>query len=61
MEKLRDFAKIHGDKRQLEMAKLWSGEISERTISRDEPKIGLTRKKRPMAIVKDLERNDRHL
>ena len=60
-EKFRDFAKIHGDKTQLEMAKLWSGEISERTISRDEPKIGLTRKKRPMAIVKDIKRNDRHL
>ena len=45
-EKFRDFAKIHGDKTQLEMAKLWSGEISERTISRDEPIIGLTRKKK---------------
>jgi hypothetical protein len=28
-EKFRDFAKIHGDKTQVEMAKLWSGEISD--------------------------------
>jgi hypothetical protein len=27
------------------MAKLWSGEISDRISSRDEQKIGLTRKK----------------
>jgi len=28
-EKFRDFAKIHGDKTQVEMAKLWSREISD--------------------------------
>jgi transposase len=44
-EKFRDFAKIHGDKTQVEMAKLWSGEISDRISSRDEQKIGLTRQK----------------
>lgn len=60
-EKFRDFAKIHGDKTQVEMAKLWSGEISDRTISRALQKIGFTRKKRPMAIVKEMKRNDRHL
>jgi len=60
-EKFRDFAKIHGDKTQVEMAKLWSGQISDRTISRALQKIGFTRKKRPMAIVKEMKRNDRHL
>jgi transposase len=60
-EKFRDFAKIHGDKTQVEMAKLWSGQISARTISRALQKIGFTRKKRPMAIVKEMKRNDRHL
>ena len=43
-------AKIHGDKTQVEMAKLWDGEISDRTISRALKKIGFTRKKRPMAF-----------
>ena len=60
-EKFRDFAKIDGDKTQVEMAKLWSGEISDRTISRALQKMGFTRKKRPMAIVKEMKRNDRHL
>lgn len=39
-------AKIHGDKTQVEMAKLWDGEISVRTISRALKKIGFTRKKK---------------
>ena len=43
-------AKINGDKTQVEMAKLWDGEISSRTISRALKKIGFTRKKRLMAI-----------
>jgi hypothetical protein len=49
------------DKTQVEMAKLWSRQISARTISRALQKIGFTRKKRPMAIVKEMKRNDRHL
>jgi transposase len=59
-EKFRDFAKIHGEKTQVEMAKLWSEEISDRTISRALKKIGFTRKKRPMVIVKEMKRNGKH-
>jgi transposase len=33
-EKFRTFVKEHGDKTQSEMAQLWDGEISQRTISR---------------------------
>ena len=43
-------ASSHGDKTQVEMAKLWDGEISSRTISRALKKIGFTRKKRLMAF-----------
>jgi DNA-binding GntR family transcriptional regulator len=49
-EKFREFAKAHGDKTQVEMAKLWEGEMSSRTISRALKKIGFTRKKRPTAF-----------
>jgi len=49
-EKFREFAKTHGDKTQVEMASLWEGEISDRTISRALQKIGFTRKKRLMAF-----------
>lgn len=59
-EKFRDFVKIPGDKTQVEMAKLWHEEISDRTISRALNKIGFTRKKRPMAIVKEMKRNGKH-
>jgi len=41
-EKFREFAKIHGDKTQVEMAQLWEGQISDRTISRALKKIGFT-------------------
>jgi transposase len=37
------------------MAKLWDGQISERTISRALKKIGFTRKKRPMATASGMK------
>jgi transposase len=48
-EKFRDFAQVHGDKTQEQMAQLWDDQISSRTIARALHKIGFTRKKRPMA------------
>ena len=56
-EKFRAFVETHGDKTQVEMAQLWDGEISDRTISRALKKIGFTRKKRPTAIVKGMKTN----
>lgn len=56
-EKFRAFVKEHGDKTQVEMAQLWEGEISERTISRALQKIGVTRKKRPMGIGNEMKQN----
>lgn len=43
--RFRAFAKEHHDKTQAEMAELWDGPISARTISRALAKIGFTRKK----------------
>ncbi len=56
-DKFRAFVETHGDKTQVEMAELWDGEISDRTISRALKKIGFTRKKRPMATVKEMKSN----
>jgi transposase len=53
-EKFRAFAETHGDKTQVEMAQLWDEQISDRTISRALKKIGLTRKKRLTATVKEM-------
>jgi transposase len=60
-EKFREFALSHGDKTQVEMASLWEGEISDRTISRALNKIGFTRKKRLSASVSAMKINGRHL
>lgn len=47
--KFREFMKTYPDKTQTELAQLWDGQISDRTISRGIKKIGFTRKKRPAA------------
>ena len=46
------FAQMHGDKTQAQMAQLWLGEISPRTISRGLKKIGWTREKRRRCLKK---------
>jgi transposase len=58
-EKFREFAQVHGDKTQVEMASLWEEPISDRTISRALKKIGFTRKKRPMATRNGMKPNGR--
>ena len=45
-QKFRAEAAQHGNKTQAEMAELWEGQISARTISRALRHIGFTRKKR---------------
>ncbi len=57
-EKFEKFVEINGDKTQVDMAKLWSVEISERTISRALKKIGFTRKKKLMVIKNEMKLND---
>jgi len=44
-EKFKEFVEVNGDKTQVEMASLWSGEISARTISRALKRLGLVAKK----------------
>jgi len=56
-EEFRAFAKLHGDKTQSEMAQLWQGDVSARTISRALASIGLSRKKRPMATENEMKPN----
>lgn len=58
-EKFRAFAKTHGAQTQVQMAQLWEGDISERTISRALKKIRFTRKKRPTATSNGMSRNDK--
>ena len=59
-EKFRAFVKAHGDKTQAEMAQLWEGAISQRTISRVLQKIGHTRKKKRMGMSNVMKPNGPH-
>ncbi len=56
-EKFPAFAKEHSDQTQVEIAMLWEGDISERTISRALAKLGLTRKKRLTGIGNGMRLN----
>ncbi len=56
-EKFRAFAKTHEEKTQVEMAHLWQGEISDRTISRALQKLGWTRKKRRTGIANAMKQS----
>ncbi len=56
-EEFRAFAKKYGDKTQAEMAQLWSGQMSERTMSRALARIGWTRKKRLMVTENGMKTN----
>lgn len=57
-DKFAKFAKQHGDKTQAQMAQLWEAPMSARTISRALAKLGLSRKKRLMAIATGMSPNE---
>jgi transposase len=61
LDKFRDFAQVNGNLTQKEMAELWSEKISDCTIGKALRKIGYTRKKKPMAIKKEMKKKDRNL
>lgn len=58
--KFAAFAKQHGGKTQKQMAQLWGEPISDRTIARALQKLGLSRKKRRMAIENGMRTNEPH-
>ena len=55
--KFRAFAQEHHDRTQVEMAELWLGAISARTISRALAKIGFTRKKKPTGTANAMKQS----
>ena len=60
-DKFRTFVQAHPDKTQAQMAELWGNDITQQNISDALHKIGLTRKKRPMAIGNVMRSNDKPL
>jgi transposase len=57
--KFTQFVRTHAQKTQAEMAELWEGDISARTMSRALQKIGWSRKKRRMGTENGTESNVR--
>ena len=58
-EKFREFIKQHGEKTQIETAKLWGEGVTQQNISDAMKKIGVSRKKRVMDIEKEMNLNDK--
>lgn len=57
-DEFRAFAQQYGDKTQGEMAQLWQGDMSERTMSRALARIGFSRKKKLMANENAVKTNE---
>jgi transposase len=60
LDVFRAFVQEHRDKTQTEMAELWPGEMSQRTISRALQRIGWTQKKRRTATANGMTINEKH-
>lgn len=56
-DKFREFAQTYGDKTQEQMAQLWEGDISSRTISRALERIEFTRKKKLLGMKNAMRAN----
>lgn len=57
-DKFREFVSANPDKTQAELAVLWQGDISKRTIGRALQHIGFTRKKRLMPIASEMSKSE---
>ena len=60
-DRFHEFAQEHGGKTQAQMAQLWGDNVTQQNISDALKKLGLSRKKRPMAIKSEMKRNAKTL
>jgi len=59
--RFREFVKQHGHKTQAQLAALWGDNVTQQNISDALCKIGVSRKKRLMAIESEISFNGRNL
>ena len=57
-EKFREFVMKNREKTQREMAQLWGEDLTQKNISYFCRKLGITRKKKPTAIKKEMKKNE---
>lgn len=60
LKKLEEFVRENRDKTQKEIAQLWGNEATKQNISYGK-KVGITRKKKPMAIKKEMKKKEDNL
>ena len=60
LEAFRQFVEQHPDRTQAEMAQLWEGAVSPRTISRRLSDLNWSRKKRLMGIENEMKLGELH-
>ena len=61
LEEFRIFVEQKKEKTQKEMAKLWGKNITQQNISYGCKKLGITRKKKPMVIKKEMKKKEENL
>lgn len=60
-EKFREFIRENDGKTQTKMAELWGDNITQQNISYFCQKIGITRKKKPTVIKKEMKKKEQNL
>lgn len=61
LKKFEEFVRENRDKTQKQMAQLWGDEATQQNISYACKKLGITRKKKPMAIKKEMKKKEENL
>lgn len=61
LQEFQEFVKKNSDKTQKQMAELWGNGITQQNISDACKKLGITRKKKPMVIKREMKENDKNL
>jgi transposase len=59
-EKFREFLRENQDKTQEKIAELWGDNLTQQNVSYACRKLGITRKKKLMAIKKEMKKNERN-
>ena len=59
-EKFRKFVKENDDKTQKKMAELWGDNVTQQNISYFCQKLGITRKKKPMVIKREMMKKEQN-
>ena len=59
-QKFREFVRENDDKTQKQMAELWGNNVTQQNISYFCQKLGITRKKKPMVIKREMMKKEQN-